>query len=312
MHSTPAILQVVPDADWNDLRYFLAIRRAGSLAGAARELRVDQTTVGRRLAALEDAFDARLFDRTPDGLVLTPAGDDIVAPAERIEDSVAEIERKIAGEDAKLQGSVRVSCSEAFATGFLVPSLPSLRELHPEVLVEVVTTSAMVDLARREADIAVRLRPRGTQPGQPDLIARQLGELAFALHGSRDYVKRRGKPKRPADLRGHDLVGYDEDMPPIPGVAWLRAPERDGRIVMRAQSILGLVAAIRGGIGLAVVPCFIVDADASLVRIGAPIDWAAMWLVAHPDVLRTARVRAVFDWLAQIITSARSRFRGGS
>jgi len=305
-------MQRVPEADWNDLRYFLAIRRAGSLAGAARELRVDQTTVGRRLAALEDALDARLFDRTPDGLVLTPAGDGIVGAAETIEESVTEIERKITGEDARLQGTVRVSCSEAFASGFLVPSLSSLREAHPDVLVEIVTTSAIVDLARREADIAVRLRPRGSQPGQPDLIARAFDELAFGLHGSREYLKRRGKPKRIADLRGHELVGYDEDMPPIPGVAWLRAPERGGRIVMRAQSILGLVAAVRGGVGLAVVPYFIVDRDSSIVRLGAPIDRASMWLVAHPDVLRTARVRAVFDWLAGIITAARSRFRGGS
>lgn len=299
-------------ADWNDLRYFLAIRRAGSLAGAARELRVDQTTVGRRLAALEDAFDARLFDRTPDGLVLTPAGEDIVPSAERIEESVTEIERKISGEDARLQGTVRVSCSEAFASNYLVPALPSLRAVHPDVLVEVVTTSAIVDLARREADIAVRLRPRGSQPGQPDLIARQLGDLAFALYGSREYLARHGKPRRAADLRGHDLVGYDEDMPPIPGVAWLRAPERGGRIVLRAQSILGLVAAIRAGIGLAVVPSFIVDDDKHIERIGAPVDWASMWLVAHPDLLRTARVRAVMDWLAEVITASRSRFRGGS
>ena len=302
----------MPGADWNDLRYFLAIRRAGTLAGAARELRVDQTTVGRRLAALEDALDARLFDRTPDGLVLTPAGEGIVASAERVEDGVTEIERKISGEDARVQGTVRVSCSEAFVTRFLVQCLPSLRALYPDVLLEIVTTSAIVDLARREADIAVRLRPRGTQPGQPDLIARQMGDLGFGVYGSRAYLARRGKPRRATDLRNHDLVGYDEDTPPIPGVAWLRDPARGGRIVLRAQSILGLETAARAGIGLAVIPCFIGDAESSLERIGAPIDWASIWLVAHPDLLRTARVRAVMDWLADVITASRSRFRGGS
>jgi DNA-binding transcriptional LysR family regulator len=302
----------VPAPDWNDLRYFLAIRRAGTLAGAARELRVDQTTVGRRLIALEDALDARLFDRTPDGLALTPAGEGIVATAERVEEGVAEIERKITGEDARIQGTVRVSCSEAFATRFLVERLPSLRALHPDVLLEVVTTSSIVDLARREADIAVRLRSRGTQPGQHDLIARQLGDLAFALYGSRAYLARHGKPRRATDLRNHDLVGYDEDLPPIPGVAWLRDPARGGRIVMRVQSVLGLVTSVRAGVGLAVIPCFIGDTEPTFERIGAQLDWAAMWLVAHPDLLRTARVRAVMDWLADAIKDARSIFRGGS
>jgi len=305
-------MQAVPEADWNDLRYFLAIRRAGTLAGAARELRVDQTTVGRRLLALEDALDARLFDRTPDGLVLTPAGEGILASAERVAENMLDLERKVAGEDARVQGTVRVSCSEAFAVRFLVPSLLSLRLALPEVLLEVVTTSAIVDLARREADIAVRLRPRGTQPGNPDLIARQLGDLAFGVYGSRDYFTRHGRPRRAADLRGHDLVGYDEDMPAIPGVSWLRDPARGGRIVLRAQSILGLEAAVQAGLGIAVIPCFIGDANLALERIGAPVDWATMWLVAHPDLLRTARVRAVMDWLVEAITTARSRFKGSS
>ena len=303
-------MQVMRGADWNDLRHFLAIKRAGSLAGAARTLAVDQTTVGRRLAALEAALDARLFDRTPDGLALTAAGEAILSSAERVEETVLELERKIAGEDLRLQGTVRIAASEAFATRVLLPALPLLRAKHTDILLEIVTTGAVIDLARREAEIAIRLRPRGVAPAQPDLIARKLGEIAFFLYAAPAYLAKHKRP-RGADLRGHDLIGYDEDLPPIPGAVWLRDPARGGRITIRCQSIPAMAAAAAAGAGLALLPCFFGDVDPGLARVsGTVLDWAEIWLVAHPDLLRTARVRAVMDALTALMIANRARLRG--
>jgi DNA-binding transcriptional LysR family regulator len=296
-------------ADWNDLRYFVAIRRAGTLAGAGRLLGVDQTTVGRRLAALEEALDARLFDRTPDGMALTAAGDAIFANAEQIEANVTDLERKIAGEDLRLEGTVRVAASDAFATGFLLPRFAQLRTKLSDVLIEIVTSASVIDLARREADIAIRMRPPGTQPGQLDLVARKIGELGFYLFGSRGYLAKRKKPRR-GDLAGHDLVAYDDDLPPIPGAVWLRDPARGGRIVVRCQTIPQMAAAAAAGAGLAVLPAFVADRSNLERAASAAIDRATIWLVAHPDLLRTARVRAVLDALAEIMLADAAILRG--
>ena len=299
-------------AEWSDLRHFLEVHRSGTLSGAARALGVNQTTVGRRLAVLEQALGARLFDRTPDGFVLTTAGERILGAVEKVEEASLLVERQAGGEDARLEGNVRVATSEAFATGFLLDRLGEFSELHPGITLELAVGQPSVDLSRREADLAVRFRYGGMAPAQPNLLAKKLGRMAFALYGSTSHLERHGTPRRADDLAGRRVLVYDDDLPAIPGVAWLREHGAAARVIARCGSILALFSAARGGAGLAVLPCFLGARESSLRRIEPPttLDWADMWLVVHPDLRSVARIRAVMDWIVATTEQAAAAFTG--
>ncbi len=292
--------------NWSDLRYFLAVQRAGTLAGAGRELGVEHTTVGRRIAALEEALGATLFVRTPDGLSLTAAGTRILPLVEDVERSVQELERRVAGDDARLEGIVRLTTSEGL-TGFLVKRLPGLKERHPGIQVEVLSGNASLDLARGEADLAVRLM----KTTQPDLVARKLADCGWSLYAADGYVARAGAPGEPWDLSRHDVVGYDETMSGIPGAVWLAEHARDAHVVLRGNSIISVLNAAIVGMGLAVLPCFMADAEPNLRRLTkAVLGTREMWLVFHPDRSRVERVRAVMDFVVDVMTRERDVLRG--
>lgn len=298
--------------EWSDARQFLAVQRQRSLTAAARELKVNQSTVSRRIAVLEESLGARLFDRTPDGLVLTAVGERVYEAARRMEEAALAVERTASGEDAKVEGPVRLATSEAFAVGFLFDHLAELRQRHPGLVVEVSVGQPSVDLSRREADLALRFRPRGSAPAQPNLIARRLGGMAFAAFASRAYLGRRGTPRRAEDLVGHDIVAYDEDLPPIPGATWLREASEGASAVTRCTSVLALAAAARGALGVTVVPCFLGLRPPALVHLAPPptVDFADIWLVVHPDLRGNARVRAVMEWLAEVVARERAVLEG--
>jgi DNA-binding transcriptional LysR family regulator len=216
----------------------------------------------------------------------------------------------VTGEDGRTAGTVRIATSEAFAVTFLLERLRELRRRYSGIHVEVTVGQTLVDLTRREADIALRIRPRGLTPAQPRLIARKLSDIAFALYGARDYLERRGRPARVDALDGHELVGYCHDAPQIPGVAWLTQAGQDSDMVVRCGSILSLIGAARAGIGLAVIPCYAAEAHPELVRLSDPLDWSELWLVVHPDVRRAARVRAVMDYLIEVVDRSSTALRG--
>ena len=287
---------------------FLAVKRGGSLSAAARALRINQSTVSRRIASLEETLGARLFDRTPDGLVLTAAAERIGEAAEQMEAAALALERRASGQDARVEGPVRLATSEAFAVGFLFDRLMDLRKRHPGLTVEVSVGQPSVDLSRREADLALRFRPRGTAPAQPNLVARRLGGMAFAAFASPAYLARAGIPRRADDLAGHDVVIYDEDLPPIPGSSFLREASRGARSITRCTSVLALDAGSRGGLGVTVIPCFLGNRRPALTRLGPPrtVDFADIWLVVHPDLKGNARVRAAMDFLAEVIARDRA------
>jgi DNA-binding transcriptional LysR family regulator len=291
----------VPPAEWSDYRYFLAICRAGSLSGAARAMRVDQTTVGRRLAALEATVETRLFDRTPDGYSLTAAGESVRADVERIEDAFLAVERRLAGGDARIAGVVRIATTETFATMFILPHLGALRAEHPELALELVTGIQPVDLSRREADLAIRI---GAPPTQPNLVVRELGTLRFALYASRNYVARRGRPRTRNGLSGHAIVTYGGEMAAVPIARWMGEHARDATIAFTANTITGVHEAVRAGLGVSVLPCGLGDRD--LVRVGAArLGASPIWSVVHEDLVRTARVRAVLAFVAGILRGDR-------
>ncbi len=283
--------------DWNDLRHFLALSRAGSLAGAARILGVEHSTVGRRLASLESALGTKLFTRTSEGLLLTEVGRDILAHVERMEQGALAVERRASGEDKRLEGIVRLTTSEGF-TGFLVKRFTELRARHPDLLVEVLSGNESLDLARREADLAVRL----VKTVQPDLICKRITGCGWSLYAAESYVARAGVPKSATDLSGHEIVGFDETMSGVPGAKWLEAHGQGARFVIRGNSIVSVLNATLVGMGIGALPCFLGSAEPTLRRITSTvIGTRDVSLVYHPDMARVARVRAVMDFVVEVI-----------
>jgi DNA-binding transcriptional LysR family regulator len=295
--------------DWNDARYFLAIWRGGSLSAAGRQLRVQQTTVGRRLQALEAALHARLFERTPDGYVPTPAGEALVARAERMEEEALSAERELLGREGLVAGTVRVTAPLAFGFSFVVPLLARLRREQPDIVVEVVADNSQLSLSRREADLALRMG----RPSQPQLIMRKLGAVANGLYASRAYLQERG-PVRGGDLTGHDYVGWDETYSHAPSLAaFVQQRHRGGRCALKVNGTPAALEAARAGLGVALLPCWLADADESLARVmpdaAQQLD---LWLVMHKDLRHAARIRVVADFFVRQIAAEERRLLGAA
>jgi DNA-binding transcriptional LysR family regulator len=285
--------------DWNDLKYFLLCARTGTLAGAGRLLKVDETTVGRRLAALEHALGARLFDRTSDGFVLTSTGERLVGTAQEIEQSTLDLERKATGADVKLEGVVRVATTETLQVMFLARYLAPLRQAHPGIVVEMVSGLGVANLLKRDADLAVRV---GAKPTQQSLIVRRLGAFTWGLYARRDRAKKRRKA---AILDGEAVIGYCEELALSTGANWLAQNARGAKIVFRINSILGAAQAARGGWGVAILPTFAGEAEPELIRLSPePLCPVNLWLAVHSDLQRNARVRAVIDHLVAAVAES--------
>jgi DNA-binding transcriptional LysR family regulator len=294
-------------AQWDDLRFFLAVHRAGTLVAAGKALKVDHTTVSRRLRAFESALHARLFDRRPDRLELTQAGARILETARSMEEQFLSLEARVSQEDRRLEGSVRIATSHTVAARFLVPQLGFVRERHPGIEIEIVTGPGAYDLPRREADIALRF----SKPEQRTLIVRKLADVAFAAYASRGYIDARGRPNRLGDLSGHDVVGYDREGAFIPGAKWLAEHADGARSVLRCDQILSIAAGAVAGLGIAVLPCIAADCEPTLVRVWEQtLVQDSLHLVVHEDVLRVTRVRAVVDAIAALTTLHADVLRG--
>jgi DNA-binding transcriptional LysR family regulator len=294
--------------DWDHLRFFLAIARRRSLSAAARQLQVQQSTVGRRLAALEATVEARLFDRTPDGYFLTAAGESLLPRAERIEDETLSAEREMLGRESRVAGVVRMTAAQALGNSFLVPLLGRLHAEQPEIVVELVADNVNLSLTKREADLAVRLG----RPKQPLLVIRRIGEVMNGLYASRDYLARRGRP-RTLELGDHDVVVFDETG--LGGsrhpMAWFAHRARGGRPTVRLNSSYGIAAAVQAGLGIGSLPCWLGDTTAGIERV-LPAEFLSqeLWLVVHRDLQHVARVRAVSEFLARELRRAAPRLLG--
>ena len=292
--------------DWDDIRYFLAIYRSGSSNGAARCLGVQHTTVGRRLTALEEALETNLFIRTPEGLSPTAAALEILPLAEEAERSFLAITRQVGSSDSRIEGEVRLTTSDAFST-YVVRQLPRLRERHPALTVEILSGNSLFDLARGEADLAIRMVPTT----QPDLICRKIGVAGWSLYASEDYLARRGRPKSTTDLCGHEVIGFDESLAGSPGALWLGQHAKGTLMPLKGNSIGAVVNAAIVGIGVAIVPCYIASAEAGLRRVTPEVlSSRDIWLVFHPDAARVARIRTVIDFVAEVIGADAALFAG--
>lgn len=278
---------------WDDVRYFLALARLGSLSAASRSLDVEHSTVARRVEALERALGLRLFDRLPRGWTLTTEGEALVVQAKGLEDQAIAFSRAALGV-ASLAGTVRISAPPMTASHFLAPRLATLREAWPDIDLELIGESRDADLAHGEAELALRL----ARPTAAGLAARALGGMGSGLYASPAHAVR--PPQEWV------FLGYDRSLGQVAQHTWLEGIADGRRFVLRSNDLAVLYQACRAGLGIALLPHFLARSDTALVAV--PCDNAppprSLWLVVHPDVRRSPRVRAVADSLAEIIAAA--------
>lgn len=297
--------------DWNEPQLVLAVQRAGSLTGAAKTLGIDHSTVFRRLNALETRLGVRLFERLPAGSYhATSAGERMAAAAERMEDETLALGRDIAGRDHRLSGRLRVTSSETLAYRMLTRHLAAFRQAHPGIVVELAIDNRVLSLSRREADIA--LRPM--RPKEGDLWGRQLADVAWTVYGARAYLDANGGALSSVDDLGHRaLIGWEETTVGILAADWLNRVVPVDTFVYRTSSLVNQCVAAKAGIGLALLPCYLGDADSNLARaLPHPIPELAgeLWIVTHADLKGTARVRAFFEIVGEGLARERGLFDG--
>jgi DNA-binding transcriptional LysR family regulator len=291
----------------DDVRYFLAVRAAGSIKGAARALDVDHTTVGRRLAALEIALGASLFERTPDGLVETDVGRAVAPLAQRLELVAAEIVDAARAALDSTAGPVRIATTPLLADYFLAPALGGLMQRFPEVNFEVFSGVASVDMPRREADIAIRIHPPGKAPGEPALLVRKAAQIGFALFAARSYIAIRGVPKEPMrSLAGHQLVGSAHP----DHTAWNAQLEEPAQVPLTVFPFVSNLAAVRAGLGLGFCACLAGGAYPELVRVSDVIQLWDVWVVTNADARNNTRVRLVKEAIVELLEAANETLCG--
>jgi len=284
--------------DWNDLRYFLAVAREGSTLAGGRSLRVSQTTVARRIAALEAALGFPLFEKRQAGYVLTPAGQDLVSRAEQAEQAFDAFADAAAAQSRDVTGTVKITTEEVYAITILAPLLRELHETHAEIVIELDTSQQVRDLGAGEADISLRSTKNSTQLSA-GLVGRQLCIDDWALYCSRDYASRHGVPKNRAQLRQHAFIGGGGGNLWIHYQNWLQTLGLESNVAMHHATSGGLLSGVRSGFGIAVLPCIVADSDPDLVQCLPPRGehGRVLWLFTHERVRHTPRVRAVIDFL---------------
>jgi DNA-binding transcriptional LysR family regulator len=295
--------------DWDDLRFLLAVARSGSALRAAQALNVNQTTVMRRMDHIEAATGAGLFERRRSGYRLTPLGERIAAAAARIEDEVKALESEIGAAQRALSGSVRVTASELMANFIVTRLLRDFRRLHPGILVELMTDERRLDLARGEADVALRagLRPEGA-----GIVARRLPDAAWSVYCSRSYAEEHSMPRTVEELDGHAVVAADGDIARLSAPRLLARLTPSSRISTRSNSLTNLLLALKAGLGIAPLPCIAGDADQDLLRCLPPIPEldSELWLIVREDVKSAPHVRAFAEFLADQIHGMRAELAG--
>lgn len=275
---------------WDDLRFVLAIARSGNLRAAAAALGVNHSTMFRRLNAAEAALGAKLFERLASGYRPTDAGLRLIEAAERIETETLALDRELTGRDTRLTGTLRVTASETLAFGMLTGEIARFRERHPGIVVELLVDNRVLDLSRREADIALR----ATRPTQGDLFGRKLADVRWCFYGAAGAD---GLPQTRRDLARHAIIRWAEASQPTKAAAWLAANLPDAPAGYRTGSLVNQFMAAKAGMGLALLPCYLGDADDGLDRVLAPLPdlITELWLVTHTSLKDTARIRAFME-----------------
>lgn len=282
--------------DWNDLRFFLAVQRHGTVSAAGKALGVNHTTVSRRLAALEHQLRTRLFDRTPEGYQLTQVGEDLLELATQMEETANAIDRKAAGRDADLTGRLVVTMPYDVANHIVMPRFGEFLRQYPGINVELKTTRALVDLASRDADLAIRL----TDKPPEYLVGRKLLPLRHGIYAHPDYWKAHRQNPAVILFPGNDFPD------------WVGTHFPGAHVALRTDNVSTMLAAVEAGMGIARMACFVADNSSVAGRLDIdlePSDWG-VWSLNHVDLRATARVRVCREFLQQLVMSKRSLILG--
>jgi DNA-binding transcriptional LysR family regulator len=295
--------------DWDDLRFVLAVARASSALRAAQALGVNQTTVMRRIAHIEAGLGADLFERKQSGYALTALGQRVAATAGRIEAEVTALESAIGAERRALSGCVRVTAAELIVNALVTPLLRAFRKQYPGILVELIADDRRLDLARGEADVALRTGSRSQGAG---IVARRLPNVAWSVYCSRSYAAEQGAPGTLEALDGHAVIAVEGGLANLPGPRLLARATPSSKISARSNSLTNVIPALKAGLGIATLPCLAGDAHEDLVRCLPPIAELdnEQWLVVREDVRSAPHVRAFVDALAEYIQGRRAMLAG--
>ncbi|MEP1742566.1 MAG: LysR family transcriptional regulator [Kangiellaceae bacterium] len=283
--------------NWDDLRYFLSVARGGSISAAGRELGVKHTTVARRIQALETDMDARLFDRTPTGYVMTQTAENLLDKVSAIEDKVKLIDRQASHSDSALAGPLKLTVAFELANRILLPKLDSFYQVYPRIELQLMMTKGLVDLARLDADLALRMTPSPPE----SLIGRELTKINHGLYASECLLKQCTK-RLPTIL-------FTSELSPPP---WMKKHFRDSPVAYRIDDVGSMAVAAAQGHGVVKLPCFIGDTQPGLLRLDYELEkskWG-IWLLNHVDLRSTARVRACKEFLQQLVADSKFLFTG--
>ncbi|MGZ3278367.1 MAG: LysR family transcriptional regulator [Caulobacteraceae bacterium] len=287
--------------DWNDIRCFLAVARDGSTLAAARTLGVNQTTVARRIEALEQALHLKLFERGKSGSRLTEAGHALIGSAEALERSAQALKDQAAAHARGLAGVVRVTTNESLSNFCLMPAMPEFSRLFPDIQVQVIIDDRFLDLWKGEADVSIRGTREVTDPG---LISRRVVDVPWAVYASRDYVARHGRPSTPEDLNDHFLIGGEDRYAGIHAIKWMLDAAPRGKVLVRGNTLTNIYQAVRAGVGCAPLPRLVVGRDPQFVDCMPTPEMDGIFMLTTPLLRDAPRVRAFLDFMAPNLQSA--------
>jgi len=283
--------------NWDNLRYVLMVANKGSVAAAARELDVNRTTVLRRINTFQENLNCRIFDRGDSGYVLTPEAEKMIIAAREVENTLFDMQRQIAGHELKLEGELRVTTTDSFMLSMLGPHLATFRQKHPHIVVDLLATNSILDLHRRDADVAIR----PTRQPEANLVGRRLCDVEFGVYAAPEFLP---------DMTGDNIfserwIGFADSLLSTPVGAWFDATIPTVNICLRCDSFVAIRIAAESGMGLALLPVFLGDASQTLLRLEAPTRelTTGLWILTHPDLVRSARVHAFVDHFSAALGS---------
>jgi DNA-binding transcriptional LysR family regulator len=283
--------------NWDNLRYVLMVANKGSIAAAARELEVNRTTVLRRINLFQENLNCRIFERSDAGYVLTPEAEKMISAAREVEDTLFTMQRQIAGHELKLEGELRVTTTDSFMLSVLGPHLATFREKHPHIVVDLLVTNSILDLNRRDADVAIR----PTRYPDSNLVSKRLCDVEFGVYAAVDFLE----SNAPGNIIEGRWIGLVDSLGTTPIGSWLDATIDNSRICMRCDSFVAVRIVAEAGIGLALLPRFLGDASQILTRVEFPTEelTTGLWILTHPDLVRSARVHAFIDHFSEALGS---------
>jgi DNA-binding transcriptional LysR family regulator len=297
------------NVNWDDLRIFLAIARAERISAAAKRLGLDHSTVSRRVAALEESLGARVIERSPSGIKLTPHGNELLTYAERIEAELLTATHNLGGREAQLSGTVRLATPEAFGTWLVAANARAFHKKHPAINLELIPQSRSINLSKHEADIVVSLQ----RPPRGRVFCKKLADFTLGLYSSKDYLARREAPAALNDLKDHDVVWFIDDLLMFPELRFLDHVTSGGRVAFRSSSIIAQQHAIAGGSGIGLLYHFTAAQDPRFVPVLPKVEVSRpYWIIVHANFRQTPRVRAVVAFLEELAALGRKASPNGS